>query len=175
MRLRLNISDVDFQLKINNWKKACSEDEWDDNWCNVELSLKSSYLNYNPSGELLLSYEVLHLMDLLRALINESLDDDCEVKFIEPDLEIDLHIAKRLFDTPGKIAFKNGYMDVDISANIIINFWCSEGLGGNSLKMTILREEIEAIYTYLRYVVGELTEDDPQICELVDKGLLLRN
>ena len=36
-------------------------------------------------------------------------------------------------------------------------------------------EEIEAIYTYLRYVVGELTEDDPQICELVDKGLLLRN
>ena len=42
MRLRLNICDVDMQLKINDWSKPDFEEEWNDNWCDVELKFQSS-------------------------------------------------------------------------------------------------------------------------------------
>ena len=60
MRLRLNLCDVDMQLKINDWSKPDFEEEWNDNWCDVELKFQSKYLNYDPSGELLMSSDVLY-------------------------------------------------------------------------------------------------------------------
>ena len=48
------------QLKINDWSKPDFEEEWNDNWCDVELKFQSKYLNYDPSGELLMSSDVLY-------------------------------------------------------------------------------------------------------------------
>ena len=52
MRLRLNLCDVDVQLKINGWCESNPDEEMGDNWCDVKLSLNSKYLNYDPSGEM---------------------------------------------------------------------------------------------------------------------------
>lgn len=173
MRLRLNLCDVDVQLKINGWCESNPDEEMGDNWCDVKLSLNSKYLNYDPSGEMLTSGEILDLEEILGQLLEGTLEKDCTVKFIEPDLQFNLRIAKRLYDVPGKIIYRNGYVDVDIEADFVIHFWCSWGLGTNAFNMYMDRQEINALYTYLRFVTGKIALDDTDIVSLIQKGMLL--
>jgi len=173
MRLRLNLCDVDVQLKINNWRKSESLEEWDDNWCDVALSLTSKYLNYDPSGEILMSGEVVYLESMLERLLNGTLEEDCTVIFAEPDLQFDLRVAKRLYDVPGKIAYRNGYVDVDIDADLIIHFWCTDGLGANTFRMNMDRSELETLHLYLQIVTGKINANDEKIITMVEKGLML--
>ena len=86
MRLRLNLSDVDMQLKISNWVKCRSDEDWSDNWTNVELALNSNYINYTPHGELLLSVEVSELTHMMDDLLSGKLKEDIPLRFVEPDL-----------------------------------------------------------------------------------------
>lgn len=81
MRLRLNLCDVDMQLKINDWSEPDYEEEWNDNWCDVELKFQSKYLNYDPSGELLMSSDVIYLEDALGMLLDGTLLEDGSVRF----------------------------------------------------------------------------------------------
>ena len=54
MRLRLDLCDVDVRLKNIGWHKSELIKEADDNWCNVELSLKSKYIDYDTGGRTML-------------------------------------------------------------------------------------------------------------------------
>lgn len=173
VRLRLNLCDVDVQLKINGWRESNPDEEMGDNWCDVKLSLNSKYLNYDPSGEMLTSGEILDLEEILGQLLEGTLEKDCTVKFIEPDLQFNLRIAKRLYDVPGKIIYRNGYVDVDIEADFVIHFWFSWGLESNAFNMYMDRQEINALYTYLRFVTGKIALDDTDIVSLIQKGMLL--
>lgn len=173
MRLRLDLCDVDVQLKITGWHKSESIKEADDNWCNVELSLKSKYIDYDTGGELLTSDEVEYFERILGKLIDGTLEEDLTIDFYEPDLQFDVRIAKRLYDVPGKITYRNGYMDVDIDADFIIQFWCSDGLGQNKFSMNMNREELEALHLYLQLVMGIVDKNDSKNQSLFEKGLLL--
>lgn len=175
MRLRFNICDVDMQLKINDWSKPDFEEEWNDNWCDVELKFQSKYLNYDPSGELLMSSDVIYLEDALGMLLDGTLLEDGSVRFTEPDLQFDLYVAKRLYDIPGKVCFRDGYKDVDISANFTIQFWYSGGLGSNTFNMILDRKEITELYHYLNLVTGKLKEDDLIIIDMINRGVLVKN
>lgn len=174
MRLRLNLCDVEVQLKINDWHRSETNEDWDDNWCDVELSLNSNYINYDPSGEILMSAEVMHLKKILAKLLDGTLTEDCEVGFAEPDMEFQLRVAKRLYDIPGKVTYRNGYVDVDIDADFVIHFWCADGLGANIFSMNMDRTEINALHTYLKYVIGEIGADDIEISKLVESGMILQ-
>lgn len=173
MRLRLNLCDVDVQLKIIGWKESKTRAEWDDNWCDVELFIHSDYIHYDPSGEIIMSAEVLWLRDILKKLIANELEEDCSIEFVEPDLQFDLRIAKRLYSVPGKVLYPEGYHDVDIDGHMIIHFWCKDGLGSNSFSMGLDREDLTNIYNYLRYVTDEIKSDDAVIVEMLKKGSML--
>lgn len=172
MRLRLNLNGVDVQLKINDWHKPNKNADWDD-WCYVELVLISNYLNYSVSSEILTSGEVLNLCDRLEELLSGKLKEDMHICFMEPDLEFNLSVAKRLYDIPGKVTYRDGYMDVDIEGDWIINFWCDDGLGYNSFKMGLSRVDLEDICNYLKYVVGRCCRDDSSILAMLKEGRLL--
>ena len=173
MRLRLDLCDVDMQLKIRNWKAPISEEDWSADWTHAELSLHSSYLNYDCDGELFLSDEVSDLCCALDALLSGTMKQDFCLRFAEPDIEFDFRVAKRLYSIPGKIIYRNGYEDVDIYLDMHINFWCHGGLGSNTFTMVLDRQEIEAFCVYLKIVTNQLSEDDPIVKELLRKGLLL--
>ena len=166
MRLRLNLFDVDVQLKINNWRRSAENEDWYDEWCNVELNFKSKYLNYSPSGELLMCGEVLELCDYLKELLSGELKEETHISFVEPDLEFNLRPTRR-------IIYGNDYRDFDVYGDWIIHFWCSGGLGGNSFTMLLSRAKLEAIYNYLKYVVGECSCDDPSILAMLKDGTML--
>ena len=171
MRLRLNICDVDMQLKIKNWKKPSPGNEYE--WADTELFLRSKYLNYDPSGEILMNDEILDLCYSLDALLTGKMQSDCEMSFAEPDLEFKFSVAKRLYSEPGGVWYRDGYRDFDIELAMYIKFWCTDGLGTNQFKMVFDREEIEALCVYLKMVIGELPKDDPAVEKLIRQGLLL--
>lgn len=173
MRLRLNLCDVDVQLKISGWSKSNTLNEWDDNWCNVELSIMGQYINYEPHGEILMSAEVVHLSHMLSDLLGGELKENAKVEFVEPDLQFDLRVRKRLYSIPEQITYKNGFIDIDIEVDMVINFWYSGRLGTNRFIMNMNREEIEALNIYLKYVMGEIDIEDERIVSFIDEGMLL--
>lgn len=173
MRLRLDLCDVDMQLKVRNWKSPNSDEDWSADWTEVELSLHGSYLNYDCDGELLMSAEVSDLCCALDELLTGKMKKDCSMSFAEPDIEFGFRTAKRLYDIPGKIIYRDGYKDVDCYLDMHINFWCKGGLGSNTFSMVLDRQEIEAFCVYLKTVVGTLSEDAPIVKELLQKGMLL--
>ena len=176
MRLRLNLCDVDVQIKISGWQGMDPDEDlgdWWGDWCNVELSFHSKYLNYSPNEEILMASEVQYLCDDLEALLDGSLPGDEHLGFVEPDMEFDLRVAKRLYDIPGHVTYRNGYKDVDVFAEWTINFWCSDGLGANSFKMGLDRNDLQNICNYLRYVIGRIGKDAPEIVDMLEKGTLL--
>ena len=62
---------------------------------------------------------------------------------------------------------------MDISLDMYINFWCTDGLGSNQFRMRLNRQEIEAFCVYLKTVTGVLSDNDSAVTELLCKGLLL--
>lgn len=175
MRLRLNLCDIDMQLKINGWEEP-NNDEADylSCWCDVELYFASEYINYNPSGEILMSYEVSLLYSCLDDLFAGSIKEEVHLQFVEPDLEFHVRPKRRLYDVPGKIVYRDGYMDVDIDGYIEVNLWCADGsLGTNTIKMGLRRIDLHALYTYLGFVVGKISADDSAIMDYMKRGMIL--
>lgn len=174
MRLRLDLCDVDLQFKINGWREPKTGEDGCDKWCNVELSLKSKYIDYKPSGELIMSSEVVWIKDVLKKLIDNELEEDYTITLAEPDIQFEFRIAKRFFSTPGIVYYAKGYEDVDINGDWIIHFWCNDGaLGGNSLSMTLDRNDITNLYNYIMLVTGEIKSDSQVIMDMLKKGTML--
>lgn len=51
----------------------------------------------------------------------------------------------------------------------MIHFWFSWGLESNAFNMYMDRQEINALYTYLRFVTGKIALDDTDIVSLIQK------
>ncbi|MBQ7255191.1 MAG: hypothetical protein IJS31_02960 [Oscillospiraceae bacterium] len=173
MRLRLDMCDVDFQLKIKDWHAYTSSFLDDDLWTHDEFLLKGKYIDYSFDSEVLLSSEVVYLRNALDALLRGIIKEKTEISFAEPDFIFKLSPAQRLFDEPGKVVYRDGYKDVDINMEMIVQFWCSGGLGANYFSMLFDRNDIEALYLYLCAETGEIAIDDVRIVKLLDAGVLL--
>ena len=170
MRLRLNLSDVDLQLKMK-YPHFQENDGYD--WTQTELALHSRYINYDINGEILMEYEVSDLCHALESLVDGTMESDCHIRFAEPDLEFEFYTAKRLYSVPGKIIYTKGYCDVDIHLDMFINFWRMGGLGSNQFKMVLSRHDIDAFATYLKTVSGELKANDPHVIYYINQGMIL--
>lgn len=174
MRLRLDMCDVDFQLKIKGWEKHDPKHDYCSHWTEDEFSLKGKYIDYSFDSEVMLSDEVEYLRDVLGALLDGKLKEDGHVRFAEPDFEFCLSVAKRLYDQPGKVVYRNGYMDIDISMEMIIHFWYDDGgLGSNTFTMTFNRNEIRAFYAYLQLVTAKIDTNDAQAQQYLASGVLI--
>ena len=169
MRLRLNLFDVDMQLKIK-YRKYDVDDF--NGWARTKLNLHSRYINYDIDSEILMISEVNDLCHALEDLVDGTMKTDFSMRFAEPDLEFKFYVAKRLYSN-SKVIYTEGYCDVDICLELFINFWCSGELGRNQFKMVLSRDEIEAFVTYLKVVIGELQENDPRILNYVNQGIIL--
>lgn len=173
MRLRLNMCDVDFQIKIKGWRETPSGEYDCDQWTRDEFYLKGKYIDYFFDSEVLLSDEVVYLRNALKNLLDGTLKEDCIISFAEPDFEFRLSPAKRLYSEPGKIIYRDGYIDVDIDMDMIIHFWCEGGLGTNQFSMTFDRGEIKALYTYLQLVTKEISAESTQVKQYIASGVFL--
>ena len=180
LKLRLDVSDVVLEFAVKGLAREPDENDDEDDllylWTLSDFSLHGQYINYEISdGELMMTREITYLQHALEALLKNEIDDDCSVCFAEPDLVFHLYPAKRLYDEPGKVIYRNGYMDRELYAELTVRFWRDEGgLGGNSFTMTLHKKEIEAFLVYLKTVTKELSEDNESVQSLIRAGVLFR-
>jgi len=180
LSLKLDLSDVILQMAIKGL--AREPDEHDDEqsirllWTNTDFSLHGRFINYEVTDdEMFMVEEISYLQHGLEALINNELKEECVVQFVEPDLSFYLYPAKRLYDEPGKVSYRNGYMDRELFAQLTVKFWCKEGgLGGNSFTMTMVKDDIEAFLIYLKTVTKELNEEDAPVQRMLSEGKIIR-
>ena len=176
MKLHLDIWDVALGMEIKGLaRERDPEEEWSPDWLNVDFSLEGRYINYSlEDSELMMLGEAKYLAQRLEALLGNEIEDDCSVGFAEPDLLFRLYPAKRLYSVPGKVAYRDGYMDRELYVELVVSFWCREGgLGGNAFTMRLYEAEIRALLVYLKVFLGEVPEDAEEVRRLVEAGVLV--
>ena len=169
MRFRIDMCDVDLQLKIKEWT-----DEGDPlQWTREEFSLKGKYIDYSFDSEVLMCDEVIYLRDALDALLDGRVKEKFTIEFAEPDFIFLLSPAVRLYSEPGKVIYRDGYRDFDIDMEMRVRFWCKGGLGSNYFSMAFNRGEIQALHTYLQLVTKEIDAADDQVAKLMSAGIII--
>ena len=151
--LHLNICELELELKISNWISTEPSENWTKNWCETELRLHSQYVNYDNSGELLISGEVLTLRDMLAEILSGEMKEEQVLPCMEPDLYF-------------------GFKPSAETLEIMVTFWDGR-LPQNSLVTRFERVEIEALYVYLRFVTGEIDCNDDAVVKLINAQVLV--
>lgn len=161
MRLKLDIDGISFYLKITGYRKT-SDSNWDEAWCNVEACLQNEYLNYYFGSEILLCSEIDTLEKYLSDLLNNKMTEETILECIEPDFE---------FICEPKTV-ENDYSG-DILLFIVINLWEKGCLTANSIHLTLDRQDIQQLYTYLLYIKQVIDRTDERIMSLIKREILL--
>ena len=174
MRIRFNACDVDLQFKIKGWQATDGDDiRAQLIWTEDEFSLKGKYIDYSLNSELLMNGEIVYLHEMLERVLRNELKEECVVGFAEPDLTFKLTPAKRLYDIPGKVIYRNGYVDREPEMEITVRFWCGGGLGSNRFSMVFSPYEIDALYTYISVIMGVIEKDDPKVIRFIEDRVIL--
>lgn len=173
MRLKMDICGIELQFKVCGYEPSVHE-KWDDQWCRCDYSFSSgSWLNYHKvMDEVLLSCEIERIAELLQKLLNDELSEKTELEFIEPDFQMTLCPKRDLRDDPRYLSVQPGHEIVDIYMDWRVYFW-DEGLTDNFLSVTLGREDIEMLLTYLQYVMRNIKADSPEMVALVDSGYVI--
>ena len=154
MQLNLDLDGIEFRFRITKYEKSNSENLYKlyNQWCIVELSLRSgSWLNYQISSEVLLSYEVEEIRDKISDFLEDKIQLQEELGFVEPDLTFII----------------NPKVDIDLQ----IHFW-DEGLTANYLSLCFDRNNLECLLVYLRYITKEIQTDDEMLQKLIADNVI---
>lgn len=173
MRLKMDLCGIELQFKVYGYEPSVHE-KWDDQWCRCDFSLSSgNWLNYRKVlDEVLLSCEVENIADNLQKLLNDNLTEKTEISFIEPDFQMTLCPKRDLRDDPKYLYVQPGHEIADIHMDWRVYFW-SDGLTDNFLSVTLGREDIQILATYLQYVIGKLDASSQEIQDLIAKDFLI--
>jgi hypothetical protein len=169
MQLNLDLDGIEFCFRITKYEKSNSENLYKlyDQWCIVELSLYSEkWLNYQISSEILLACEVEEIRDKISDLLEDRIQEQEILEFIEPDLTFELNPKKNLCEDPKYTYIAPGHEIVDIDADLHIHFW-NDGLTANYLSLCFGRDELECLLVYLRYITNEIQNDDEMLQKLI--------
>lgn len=168
--LKINCDGIDLQMQILDYQ---NNNEDDDNWTQDNITVKSKqWLNYEISGEVLLSSDVDYLCYELQQLIDNKLEEPTEIGFPEPDLSFVLHPIHDIRDSEKIVYVAPDHRLVDIYVDLEIHFWDEGGLTANKLCITLSRDEIKALLTYLLLITHKLNEDNQDLQELKKKDII---
>lgn len=171
MWIKLDLDGIDFHFQITGYRK-CNRDNWDEQWCKVEVTLQSPcWIDYQISSDILLSCEVEELRDSIEKLIQDSLTEQEELEFVEPDLTFVLNPKKDLRETGNYSYITPGHEILDIDADLHVHFW-NGGLTANYISLCFDRSDLEKLLVYLRLTTNLITEQSPEVQNLFDKDIL---
>jgi len=85
------VDNQSVELRIVNYQFPTSRDkEYDGNWLNIYLNVKSEFGNWQVTDPSLLTWEVVELISWFRTLSSNEKPDYTEQEFIEPNLSFHL-------------------------------------------------------------------------------------
>lgn len=135
MDVKLNNGFTEFKFNIDKIVNKDSEE-----WCNMQISVKNEFFNYKNEGELLLFSEVEEIKNYLEQLLNGKLEEEEQLDFTEPDLELNLYPSDNV-----------EYILLDIKFNLI-----EQGeLSADYYNLCLDKKEIDELYSYLKEWIDE--------------------
>lgn len=135
MDVKLNNGFTEFKFDINRIINKESEE-----WCSMQISVKNEFFNYKNEGELLLFSEVEEIKNYLEQLLNGKLEEEEQLDFTEPDLELNLYPSDNV-----------EYILLDIKFNLI-----EQGeLSADYYNLCLDKKEIDELYSYLKEWIDE--------------------
>ena len=135
MDVKLNNGFTEFKFDINRIVNKESEE-----WCSMQISVKNEFFNYKNEGELLLFSEVEEIKNYLEQLLNGKLEEEEQLDFTEPDLELNLYPSDNV-----------EYILLDIKFNLI-----EQGeLSADYDNLCLDKKEIDELYSYLKEWIDE--------------------
>ncbi len=154
MEFILNAEGINISFEIKGYKKTKNKDN--SQWCECSCSFVSgTWLNYSfKNSEVLACDEVEYLLEEIEKLLNDQLESDEELEFIEPDFSFELVPKKDLRNDERVVYVAKGHEIVDINMYWCVHFWNEGGLTDNSLKISLFREDIVKLRDYLKEIVG---------------------
>ncbi|PKM40288.1 MAG: hypothetical protein CVV04_03545 [Firmicutes bacterium HGW-Firmicutes-9] len=172
MWLKLDIDGIELNLRISGYKPIA---DWKSeySWCQVDLQLKSSWLDYKINGELLDMGEVVLLQNRMSDLLSDKTTDITAFEGLEPDIQFQFFPRRDIRNDPKVLYVAPGHQFFDISADMIITFW-NEGLTNNRLILNLGCDEIEYFRDYLLYVEKTTDFDKAKLDKLIAKGVFFK-
>ena len=135
MDVKLNNGFTEFKFDINRIVNKESAE-----WCSMQISVKNEFFNYKNEGELLLFSEVEEIKNYLEQLLNGKLEEEEQLDFTEPDLELNLYPSDNV-----------EYILLDIKFNLI-----EQGeLSADYYNLCLDKKEIDELYSYLKEWIDE--------------------
>ena len=153
MKFKLNADGINISFEIKGYKKTKNRDDPD--WCKCSYSfVADKWLNYSGENEEVLACdEIEYLLEEIEKLLNDQLESDEELEFIEPDFSFELVTKKDLRNDERVIYVAKGHEIVDINMYWCVHFWDQGALTDNTLKISLFREDIVRLRDYLKEIV----------------------
>ena len=169
MWLKLDIDGIELNLRISGYKPIA---DWKSeySWCQVDLHLKCSWLDYKINGELLNMGEVISLQNRMSDLLSDKTSDITAFEGLEPDLQFQFYPRRDVRSDPKVLYVAPGHEIFDISAEMIITFW-NDGLTNNKLILDLDRDDLEYFRDYLLYIENATVFEKARLDELIEKGV----
>lgn len=174
-RFLLDKGELHIELEIADWYPSI----WDGlelagySWCNANLVLKSYYLDYDRQGEFLERGDIPEIRDAIKALLDRTMEDDKEMRFTEPDLELTFSTEWTDYSEPGRVIYKEGSHTFPPYLKWKVYFWNNSCvLSGHCFEFAFEEEDLKALYVYLRYITQEIDENNPAFRSLVSRGII---
>ena len=173
MKLRLDLSGIIVQLQIRDYDPGLKDDRFNA-WCKVDFSFSSEpWLNYEQNdAEVFVSYEVSDLYFILKRLLCDELTEIEELDMREPDFNFTLHPKFDIRNNPSVADVAPGHQIIDMFMDWRVCFW-HNGLTPNYLSVSLERKEIQYLCNYFGLVIGQLSETNPAILNMLDTGVLI--
>lgn len=152
--MKFNLDDTVLNIEILGYRRS-SVSGWMDEWCDVYISIKSRYINYETAGKLMLCNEVEGLFEKLCRLKNGQLPKREHIFLAEPVLEFRLRPA---------VETEDGGADIDMY--MIFNVADDHDVvTANSIQLLFDRDNIEEFRQYLKLIIAEalLAEEKTEV------------
>jgi hypothetical protein len=153
MWFRLPIDGLQLEFQVTHYSKSKKE-SWDDQWCDVGFCIDNHqglrYAFYDDPT--LLSAEVEYMEENLTLLLEDKLDEEKLIEFVEPNFQMTLSPRTDIYDI--KLEWR-------------IYLW-DEGLTDSYIALAFYREDITYLRDYLRLVTGMIKPDKEQTWHILD-------
>ena len=168
MWLNLDLQGILVNLQIHNYQKVPKDDCG--TWCKVDFSFVTKpWLSYgNENDEILLCSEVDEIITILEKLVADQLQEPTEFGCVEPDFSFRFYPKKDLRNDPKYTYVAPGHEIVDVSMEWEVTLW-NDGYTANRLVLTLKRQKIEQLLSYLQLIAGRVSPYDPAIHQLMEK------
>lgn len=171
MWFHLNLDGIELCFRVAKYRKSAPEKS-DEQWCNIDLALHgNNWLNYKVSSDILLACEVEEIRNRIFDLLEDKIQAEEELDFIEPDLTFVLYPKKDLREDIKYTYIAPGHEILDINADLRVHLW-NDGLTANYLSLCFDRDDLQKLLIYLQLVTDEISKDDKIVQKLIESDII---